>query len=59
MKGLMVQENMTIEEAIKVMEGGQHAPDREAPMLPPKVLGESKPCNHHTVDNAVPLYIAH
>ena len=55
----MVQENMTIEEAIKVMEGGQHAPDREAPMLPPKVLGESKPCNHHTVDNAVPLYIAH
>ena len=41
MKGLMVQENMTVEEAIKLMEEGQRAPDREAPMLPPKVLGES------------------
>lgn len=36
----MVQEDMTMEEAIKVMEEGQRAPDRLAPMLPPKVLGE-------------------
>ena len=36
----MVQENMTVEEAIKVMEEGQKAPDRPAPMLPPKLLGE-------------------
>ena len=39
----MVQEDMTIEEAIKVMEEGQKAPDRVAPMLPPKVLGEFQP----------------
>ena len=36
----MVQEDMTMEEALKVMEEGQRAPDRLAPMLPPKVLGE-------------------
>ena len=40
MKGLMIQENMTMEEAIKLMEEGQKAPDRIAPMLPPKVLGK-------------------
>ena len=40
MKGLMIQEDMTIDEAIKVMEEGQRAPDRVAPMLPPKVLSE-------------------
>ena len=35
----MIQENMTTEEAVKLMEEGQRAPDRIAPMLPPKVLG--------------------
>ena len=39
MKGLMIQEDMTMEEAIKLMEEGQRVPDRIAPMLPPKVLG--------------------
>ena len=37
----MIQENMTMEEAVKLMEEGQRAPDRIAPMLPPKVLGKS------------------
>ena len=35
----MVHEDLTIEEAVKIMEEGQRAPDRAAPMLPPKVLG--------------------
>lgn len=39
MKGLMVQEELTIEDALKVMEEGQQVPDRLAPMLPPRVLG--------------------
>ncbi len=39
MKGLMIQEEMTMAEALKVMEEGQRAPGRLAPMLPPKVLG--------------------
>ena len=39
MKGLMLQEDLTIEDALKVMEEGQRAPDRHAPMLPPKLLG--------------------
>ncbi len=39
MKGLMIQEEMTMAEALKVMEEGQRAPGRPAPMLPPKVLG--------------------
>lgn len=39
MKGLMIQEDLTIEDALKVMEEGQRAPDRRAPMLPPKILG--------------------
>ena len=39
MKGLMVQEGLTIDEALKLMEEGQKVPDRQAPTLPPRVLG--------------------
>ena len=39
MKGLMQQENMTIVDALKLMEEGQKVPDRLAPMIPPRVLG--------------------
>lgn len=39
MKGLMVQEGVTMDEALKIMEEGQKVPDRPAPMLPPRVLG--------------------
>ena len=35
----MIQEELTIEDALKVMEEGQQVPDRLAPMLPPRVLG--------------------
>ena len=38
MKGMMVQENATLEEALKKMEEGQ-MPDSEAPTLPPRVIG--------------------
>ncbi len=40
MKGLMLQEDLTIEEALKVMEVGQLQPDTAAPSLPAKVLGK-------------------
>ena len=39
MKGLMVQEGLTMDEALKLMEEGQKVPDRKAPTLPPRVLG--------------------
>ena len=39
MKGLMVQEGLTTSDALKLMEEGQKAPDRPAPMMPPKLLG--------------------
>ena len=34
----MVQDGLTVDEALKVMDEGQRQPDRAAPMLPPKVL---------------------
>lgn len=39
LKGMMVQEDMTMDDALKLMEEGQRLPNRPAPMLPPKVLG--------------------
>ena len=39
MKGMMVQEGMTMDEALMVMEEGQKLPGRPAPKLPPRVLG--------------------
>ena len=39
MKGLMIREGVTINEALQLMEEGQSAPDRPAPSLPPTVLG--------------------
>ena len=38
----MIQEDMTVDDALKLMEEGQRLPNRPAPMLPPKVLGR---CN--------------
>ncbi len=39
MKGLMLQEEMTVRDALKIMEEGQKVPNRLAPMVPPRVLG--------------------
>lgn len=40
MKGMMLQEELTIDDAFKVMELGQNEPSRMAPALPPKMLSE-------------------
>jgi len=40
MKGLMLQEELTVDEALKIMDEGQKLPDGAAPALPAKVLGE-------------------
>lgn len=40
MKGLMLQEELTIDDALKIMDLGQRQPNRMAPALPPKVLRE-------------------
>lgn len=39
MKGMMVQEGMTMDEALTVMEEGQKLPGRPAPKLSPRILG--------------------
>lgn len=41
MKGLMVQEDLTLDDALKLMEEGQKIPNRPAPKLPPRVLGKN------------------
>lgn len=41
MKGMMVQDELTLDDALKIMEEGQKTPNRPAPKLPPKMLGES------------------
>ena len=38
MKGMMIQENATLDDALKMMEEGQ-MPDTQAPTLPPRVIG--------------------
>ena len=40
MKGMMVQEKATLEDALKKMEEGQ-MPGGQAPTLPPRVIGTS------------------
>lgn len=40
MKGLMLQEELTIDDAFKIMDIGQREPQRIAPAVPPKVLSE-------------------
>lgn len=39
MKGMMVQENATLDDALRIMEEGQ-MPDSQAPTLPPRVIGK-------------------
>lgn len=41
MKGMMVQDGLTMDDALKLMEEGQKTPNRPAPKLPPKLLGMS------------------
>lgn len=38
MKGMMVQENTTLDDALKMMEDGQMSTG-QAPTLPPRVIG--------------------
>ena len=40
MKGLMLQEELTIDDAFKIMETGLREPQKNAPALPPQVLSE-------------------
>lgn len=39
MKGMMVQDNATLDDALRIMEEGQ-MPDSQAPTLPPRVIGK-------------------
>ena len=39
MKGMMVQDGLTMDDALKLMEEGEKTPNRPAPKLPPKLLG--------------------
>lgn len=39
MKGMMLQEELTLDEAFKVMDLSQNEPSRVAPALPPQMLG--------------------
>lgn len=41
MKGMMVQDGLTMDDALKLMEEGEKTPNRPAPKLPPKLLGMS------------------
>lgn len=43
MKGMMIQENVTLDDALKMMEDGQ-MPNSQAPAMPPRVIG--KPAQH-------------
>ena len=38
MKGMMIQENATLDDALKMMEEGQ-MPSGQAPTLPPRLIG--------------------
>ena len=46
MKGMMVQDGLTMDDALKLMEEGQKTPNRPAPKLPPKLLGMLVSLNH-------------